>query len=162
MNEWRNREEAAKYGHSAVLVESVGVLSGATAPTQDMLLWPKLKLIGCCSINARIVNGVVYEVDEVDATTVKVVMTEELRANMAEMMNPATQAIIKGKSGSTSTTWRLSWSGARSLQQRWQQKPVNARAPSRKSSSCSPRNSDGQTSRCFTPKSLLCTVTTLG
>ena len=71
INAWRNKEEA--HNKHAVFVKSAGNLFGTTAPTQDMLLWPGIELVGCASSSSKIVNGVIYHVTEIteDKVTVK-------------------------------------------------------------------------------------------
>ena len=62
-----------------------------------MLLWPKIQVIGCSSINAQVVNGVVYKVTAVDLTTMTITMTTEVLSSMAEMMNTDTRQIVKAQ-----------------------------------------------------------------
>ena len=94
VNAWRNKVEA--HGKDSVFVKSVGELFGTTAPTQDMLLWPGIELIGCNGVG-KIVNGVIYRVEAVTEDKITVIMTEEFRASLLEMTNKATRDELRKK-----------------------------------------------------------------
>ena len=73
-----------------LFVKSAGNLFRTTAPTQDMLLWPGIELIGCARTSSKIVNGVIYYVTEITEEKVTVVMADEFRSSLVEMTNEAT------------------------------------------------------------------------
>ena len=89
INAWRNKDEAQS--KDAFFVKSAGNLFGTTAPTQDMLLWPGIELIGCAGTSGKIVNGVIYHVTEITEEKVTVLMAEEFRSSLVEMTNEATR-----------------------------------------------------------------------
>ena len=93
LNSWMNNKDAQS--KCSVLVKSVGPLSGTTAPTQDMMLYQGLELIGCSGVNGRIVNGVIYIVKEATPERVVVEMAEEFRTSMMELTNAATRDKLK-------------------------------------------------------------------
>ena len=61
----------------------MGDVFGATAPTQDMHLFPGIEHIGCSGTSGKIVNGVTYEVVEISEDKVTVAMSGEFRSSLA-------------------------------------------------------------------------------
>ena len=70
---------------------------GTTAPTQDMLLWVGIELIGCAGTSGKVANGVTYEVTAITEDTITVTMVEEFRSSLVEMTNEATRNVFRGQ-----------------------------------------------------------------
>ena len=95
LNAWKNTEEA--HGKDTVFIKSAGNMFGTTAPTQDMLLWVGIELVGCAGTSGKVANGVPYEVTAITEDTITVTMGEEFRSSLVEMTNDATRNVFRGQ-----------------------------------------------------------------